>query len=363
MRKKNKLGIFFVLSLLCLISTSDVNAKSSGIGFEVGPIFSSHQIDSSMGYYYLQTVPNEPQTLELEIVSSSDEDLELITEVENAVSQSVGDIGYSTDIKRIDDSLKNPISEIVVPEEKSFILKKGERKVIKYTLTPPGESYDGIKAGRLAVMEKPPENSSGVGQRFKVGIGIILSESGDMFNDGNELKIGKGKVKALINKGAKAVHAEIVNPQPKTIENLEVTSYVTKKGSSEKIKERLVKNFTFAPTSKVNYEIPWGLTDFQTGEYTFHFYAKNEFETFEFKEDFKIRAEDARKLNNEAAFSVKTTKFMKIAITLTNIILLLLSMLIFVRNKNWVKELKSRKRNKKSKKNRGNRGKGKKNKK
>lgn len=343
------LKITISLSFICLFSffkNDSVNAE--GIGFEIRPILPSTQIDKTLGYYYIQTKPGINQSFDVSILNTGDKDITLDIFTENAISTNNGDIVYSDDLEKIHESLEYPISEIVKPKDKEIIVKKGEEIPISFEITPPETSYNGLKMGRLIVKEKVDKEGKGIKQEYQYGIGIILSESGESFNNGDALELST--VKPNIYSGKKVIEAELINPDSKTIENLKVRSYVTKKGDSKKIKERNVDNFSFAPNSKANYMIPWGLSNFVTGEYTFHFIADNGFENFKFEQDFVIRANDAKNLNNEAAFSVGTPKIMKTIIIILNGILILLSFLILIRNKKWLNKLKSKKRKKNRKK-------------
>lgn len=344
---KNLMRVVFT-TIIILFSFSAINVKAEeGLGFEVRPLLPSSQIDKSIGYYYIQTEPGKNQTFDMSILNTRDKDITVEIIMENAISTTTGNISYSKDLKQIHESLKNPITEIVKPKETTLTVKANQEIPLSFELTPPQQSYDGLKMGRIIVKEKADKKQKGIVQEYQYGIGIITSESGEPFNDGNKLELNE--VKATIINGSKVISAEIVNPEPKTIENLKVRSYVTKKGDSKKIKERSIDNFSFAPNSKVGYQIPWGLTNFQTGEYTFHFEAKNDFETFNLTKDFKIRGEDANKLNKEAAFKVGTPTFIKILLSIMNIGLLLIFVLILMRNKKWEKQLKNRRKKKNDK--------------
>ena len=347
---KNIMRVIFAFIFVLCLSGVNATAEEQGLGFEVRPLLPSSQIDKSVGYYYIQTEPGKPQTFDMSILNTRNEDITVDIIMENAISTTNGNISYSGDLKRTHESLKDPITQIVKPKETTVTVKAGQETALSFDLTPPDKSYDGLKMGRIIIKEQDNKEEKGIVQKYQYGVGIITSESGEPFNDGNKLEIND--VKALIVNGSKVISAEIVNPEPKTIENLKVRSYVTKKGDSKKIKERSVDNFAFAPNSKVGYQIPWGLTNFETGEYTFHFEAQNEFDTFKLEKNFKIRADDASKLNKEAAFKVGTPNFIKILLSVTNALLILIFVLILVRNKKWEKELKN-KRKKKNDKSKG----------
>lgn len=342
------LQLILYLSIIIFSKGIIVNAENDGIGFEVSPILSSTQIDRELGYYYIQTEPNVKQSFDMSVLNTSDKGITLEVFIENAISTDNGSISYSDNLEKIDKSLKNPLSEIIVPKEKSIIVKAREEKTVSFEITPPKSSYSGIKMGRVIIKERIEKNKKGIKQQYQYGVGIITSESGDSFNDGQTLDLTS--VKASIYSGSKVMEANIVNPDPKTIENLKVRSYVTKKGDSKKIKERNIDNFSFAPNSKLSYMIPWGLSNFKTGEYTFHFTASNEFDSFDLKKDFKIRGDDANKLNNEVAFSVGTSKMIIITIIIVNSILVCLIFFILIRNKKWIQKLKTKKQKRGKKK-------------
>ena len=338
--------------LLVFFLSTRTHAAEDGIGFEVRPLLPSTQFDTSLGYYYIQTEPNQKQTFDMSILSTSDKEKTLEVIIENAVSSNSGSIAYTNNLKAIDSSLKNPITEIVKPQEKELILKPRQETTLSFDLSPPNNPYDGLKMGRVIIKEKTDPNAKGIKQEFQYGVGIITSESGEAFNDGNILNLNE--VKATIVNGGKVITGEIINPEPKTIENLKVRSYVTKKGSSKKIKQKNIDNFAFAPNSKLAYEIPWGLTNFESGDYTFHFEAKNDYDSFNLVKDFQIRANEAKDLNGKAAFKVGTPTYIKILLSGINGLLLLIFIMITLRNNKWKKEIKEKKkkRNKSKKKQR-----------
>ncbi|MEG0285815.1 MAG: DUF916 and DUF3324 domain-containing protein [Vagococcus sp.] len=355
MKKKNniikKVCLVIILLFSFVTSVDAADDKKHGIGFEIRPILPQTQIDNSLGYYYFETKPGVKQEIELSVLNVQDKDITVEIFVENAISTKTGSIDYTTNLEKVHDSLKNPMSEILAPTEKVVTVKPEEEKIVFLEINPPAETYEGAKMGRVIVKEKTEESSVGVSQEYQYGIGVITSESGDLFNDGDILKLEDAK--AFVSNGSKVIQGELVNPLPKTIEDLEVRAFVTKKGDSKKLKEKNIDNFSFAPNSKVLYEIPWGLTNFETGEYTFNFKASNDFESFDLTKDFKIRGEDAKKLNNQAAFSVQTPNFMKMLIIIMNVILILLCIILYMRNKKWITEIKARKRSNRGKSKKG----------
>ncbi len=350
--KKNKKLPLLVTCLLGMLVTLFIGvntyAEKPGVGYEIRPIIPNTQIDHDRGYYYLQTEPGKKQEFSLSVFNTDDKDKTLEIILEDGISSNQGTIAYSNDPEKKHESLVNPITEIVTLQSNEVTVKPGEEAIVDFTLTPPKEHYEGIKLGRLIVREKEDKEQKGISQSYQYALGIITSESGVAYNDGKTLVLDKAE--ASIDLGSKVIKGYLYNPEPKTIENLRVRSYVTKKGDSKKIKERNVDNFAFAPNSKVAYQIPWGLSDFESGEYTLHFDAANEYETFKLSKDFTIRADDAKRLNKETAFSISTPYFIIVIIVIINTLLLVLFVVIIKRDKQWVKEIKEKKKKKGSKK-------------
>lgn len=343
------LACLFFTSIFMLETTAYAK-EDQGIGFQIQPIFNSNQVEDDLGYYYINAKPNEDQTLELLVTSTEDEDIKINALIENAISTNHGKLDYSSNLKKVDDSLKDPLSEIISVEPKTFDLKAKESRKIQMKLKTPSENFNGIKMGRVVVKkeENKKEKKAPISNQYQYGVGIIVTEEVDAFNNGNSLKLNS--VGPKVENAFRVVSADISAPTPKTIEGLKVRAYVTEKGKNKKIKERNIDNFMFAPNSKVSFQIPWGTDNFKPGDYTFHFDAKNNASSFNIKQNFKIAGNQAKSLNNDAAFSVQTSQRDKILLIIINTILVITMIYVLRRDSKWVKNLKSIKSSKKKKK-------------
>lgn len=342
---KNKWLHITILMMSMIFITTTVNTfAEEGLGFEVRAIHSSTQIDRELGYYYVQTDPGESQNIKVAVSNTSDKEKKIELVVENGISQSNGNIGYSSDLEKIDDTLKNPITEILIPDEKVFSIPPGEEKIATLKLNPPATKYEGVKVGQIIIREFNDSDKSGVGEVYQYSLGFVTSETGEPFNDGNQLDFGD--VTPSVVNGQRVVALSIVNPEPKLIEGLQVDSYVTEKGDKSRIKEVQIKNFSFAPNSKVDFLLPWGLSNFTSGDYTYYFTAKNEYDSFQYEKDFTIRGNDAKNLNNETAFSVITPNSIKIAIISINLLSVIIFIFIILRNKKWMGQIRKQRKNK-----------------
>jgi len=338
--------LLIILSIFCNISK--FSAEERGIGFEVRVILPPTQLDNKLGYYYVQTSPGEKQDIFINVTNTSDKDKDFDINVENAISINSGSIGYSKDLSDIDVSLKQPISEILKPESEIVNIKANESKDVKLILETPEESYKGIKVGQIVVQEHEDDSKKGISEIYQQAFGFIASEDGEIFNDGNQLTFG-----AIVPKGVNAkrsIMLEIINPDPKLVEGLLVDAYITEKGKDKRLKEITINNFTFAPNSKLDFSIPWGISTFIPGDYTYHYSAKNSHDEFKYEKDFTITANEARNLNKESAFSVITPTYIKIVIIIMDILIFLVIMVIIMRNNKWIKQRKKQMTKRKEKK-------------
>jgi len=336
---------YIIILILGIIVGFNVNAEESGIGFEVRPILPPTQIDRDLGYYYVQTSPGKTQNIDLNISNTSDKEIELDIIVKNGITQSNGNLGYSSDLEQIDTSLKQPITELLKPENNTVKVEAGKNMDLSFTLTPPNEPYEGVKIGQIIVKPHDDKEKKGVSEVYQYALGFVTSESGEPFNDGNQLIYGD--VKPAVVNGQKVISFHLVNPEPKMIENLAVEAYVTENG--KKIKEVKINNFSFAPNSKVDFLLPWGLSNFKPGEYVYHYSAKNSYDSFNYEKKFTIRGNDAKNLNNETAFSVVTPTYLKIVLVIINVFIIVLFIFIIIRNNKWIKQIKKQSHKKKTK--------------
>lgn len=360
MRKKNLYSWLSVVVLLCLFNLFALMAHAAdddeiAMGFSVAPTFGNTQIDPELGYYYLKTKPGEPQKIELKLSSQQDDPIKVKLYVEDAYTGINGAMLYGingVDEMVQDPSLTNPTSELVKPDVEVIELEGREEKVVSYTITPPAEHYEGIKLGQLVFqIVDEEENEAGLVDEYRYAMTILLAESGDEYDDGNEFILNE--VKPTIKRGKRLVTANFQNPFPKRIVGLEMLGTITEKGKQTPVKEKKMTDFQFAPNSNVDFEMDWGLADLKAGEYTFKLTAKNAYDEFDFKKDFRISGEQATALNKESAFKIITPTWVKIVTIVNGVIVVIVALIVVKRNKKWqalTKRRKSQKKNRKSSK-------------
>lgn len=225
--------LFYVLAFFIVVSiyhSGEVFAadEKEHLGYTVSMVQPKTQIDPKRSYFYIQTRPNEPQNIEVRIKSTKKEAVKIKIFSQNAITGNNGTIDYTEELADKDASLTSPITEMVKVETPEVTVENFEEKTVKITIMPPKESYKGVKMGALVfALDQGQEAKNGVATEFSYRIGLITSESGDEFTNGETLNLTEAK--ASIKRGKKMVLATLQNPEPKTVEGLTVSAELTKK--------------------------------------------------------------------------------------------------------------------------------------
>lgn len=350
-------SVLLVGILFCVISQQVFAEESNqGIGFSVVPVIPSTQIDPSLGYYYLKTEPSKEQTFEVKLSSQKKEKQQIQLLVQDAYTGANGGLTYGINGEKEfkqDETLVNPTSEIVTPVTEVIELEPGEEKVVTFKVTPPKESYEGVKIGRLVFKSSEKDKSEtqeAIIEEYQYAISIVLSENGDEYINGNLQELTLNEVKPTIKRGKRLVTANLQNPEPKRLMNLDMSATVTKKNSDKVIKETVIPDFQFAPNSNVDLEIDWGLSELAAGEYTLNISTHNSYDDIHLTKDFRITGEQAKKLNKESAFKIKTPTWVKVIAIFNGVLVVIISTTVILRNKKWLTLSRKKKKNKRKNK-------------
>ncbi|OJG23787.1 hypothetical protein RU98_GL001799 [Enterococcus caccae] len=323
----------------------------AGLGYTVSIVQPKTQIDPEKSYFYVKTTPGEAQTLEVRVRSTKKEPVHLNIYGSNAITGDGGTIEYAKDVSKIDKTLKEPLTSLITVETPEITVENFEEKIIHVKLTPPKESYQGVKMGALIFsLDKGSEKKSGVTTEFSYRIGVIASSSGDEFNNAQTLKLIS--TKAAMKRGKKMVIANLQNPEPRILENLTIEATMVEKGSEKKIKKITVQNYKLAPNSNFDFELDWGIAQLPSGDYTLKLTASNDLHEWNLSKDFTISNQQAKQINEASVFKIITPTWIKIiAAIFIGYFIAITSIMIF-RRMRWEKKWKRRRflKNKEKKK-------------
>lgn len=276
-------------------------------GFTVESIIPENQVDKTKTYYYLSVEPAQKQTIQVKVKSTKKDPVSVNVAVHDAVSSSVGAIDYANSKPKLDKSLQNPITSLVKVKNnvKEVTVKNFEEKIVEYEITPSKEKFSGVKLGSLRFVRKGEEsekNKSGLTPEYARVIALMLTEDEEQFNHGAELHLKK--VGLDLSNGRKVIAANIQNDQPKVLQEMTINGQITRKGKSEVLAKHQMENFSVAPNSNFNFELPLGLERFEAGTYVFTGEAKGDGRTWKWEETFKVGKERADQINEETVFKL-----------------------------------------------------------
>ena len=353
----SKIGLMLIgFVMINLVGqTVSANETGGGIGFSVAPVLPTTQIDQNLGYYYLKTEPGKEQTFEVKLSSQKKENQTIKMFVQDAYTGVNGGLTYGVDGQdgfSQDKTLENPTSELVTPMTETVELAPGEEKVVTFKVSPPKNSYEGAKIGRLVFKSSNDEENKekeAIIEEYQYAVSLVLSETGDEYTNGDLQALALNEVKPTIKRGKRLVTANLQNPEPKRLMNLELSATITQKNSDKVIKETKIPDFQFAPNSNVDLEIDWGLSELVAGEYTINISAKNSYDNIHLTKDFRITGDDANKINKDSAFKIKTPTWVKAVTIFNGVLVLVVSIVVIIRNKKWTILSKKKRKNRRKK--------------
>jgi len=353
LKKKIRLLCFVIVYLFANSIGGQIALAASeddNLGYVVSLVQPKSQIDPNKSYFYIQTEPGIEQELEVRIKSTKKENVKIKISATDAFTGDSGTIEYTDKKEKLGETLQNPVSSLVKIDTPEITIGNFEEKKVMVRLTPPKEHYEGVKMGALVFKLDVGEKSSGVATEFAYRTGFLISESGDEFNNGQTLELTSAK--AAIKRGKKMVLANLKNPEPKVLEDLNITAMMVRKGTDNVIKQKTVQNYSMAPNSQFDFEMDWGIENLPSGTYTLKLEAENGNKEWNLSKDFTISNKEAKEMNEQSVFKIVTPMWIKIVTVIMAFITMMNGVITIVRRKKWEKKwkklrLKKKKKNKK----------------
>ncbi|WP_339099535.1 hypothetical protein IGL98_003055 [Enterococcus sp. DIV0840] len=273
MKKNNYIAVLLLMGLCFILFPNRAHAADN-LGYTVSAVPSSKQIDFEQSYFYLQTTPGEKQQLKVKVKSTQKEPVKIKIYPTDAYTGEKGTIEYTEDSKLLDETLKEPVSSLVKVETPTITVENFEEKEVTIQLTPPKESYSGVKMGVLVFeLDDSGEKKSMVKNKFSFRLGLVISETGDDYRDSKSLNLLEAK--STLRRGKKMVLATLQNPEPKVLSDLEIQAEVKEKESNKIIKKETVKGYKMSPNSRFDFEMDWGTATIKGGTYVLNMTVTN----------------------------------------------------------------------------------------
>ncbi|MGM0340665.1 DUF916 and DUF3324 domain-containing protein [Candidatus Enterococcus murrayae] len=297
----------FLLFLFPTISHADDTSTESKMGFSIESVIPENQLDKTKSYYYLSMQPGQKQTIQVKVKSLQKDPVTVTVAVHDAVSSSVGAIDYAKENPKLDKSLKNPITSLVKPQDgvKEVTVKDKEEKLVSFDITMPEKAFEGVKLGSLRFVKRDKvaeKQKTGLVPKYARVVALMLTEDDETFNHGADIKLKD--VGLQLSNGRKVIAARIQNNQPKVLQEMKIQGDIRKKGEQKNLDKHKIDNFSVAPNSNFDFEIPLGLEKFNPGTYIFTGKAEGDGRIWKWEEEFTIGKEQADKVNDETVYKV-----------------------------------------------------------
>lgn len=300
---KKTLNFLLPIVLVALFFINPLKGLASELKFSVHTILPKNQVDKDHTYYDLLVKPEQEQTLKVTLKNSTKKNVTVVPSISRATTNLTGAVEYAKTDQKIDETLKNNLEDMLTFSKREYTIPAKSEKTISMKLKVPKEVFDGVIAGGITFKEKESgeqkEKKSDQGlaieNKFSYVVAVVLKENKKEVASELVLEdVEIGQVNAR-----NAISATIHNTQAKFMNQLKVSATVKKKGDSEVLYRADKEGMQMAPNSNFSYPISLKGEKLKAGKYTLEMKAKSMGQTWNFKKDFEIKADEAEKLNKE----------------------------------------------------------------
>lgn len=260
------------------------------------------QRDKTKTYFDLRVTPGEKENLEVVLKNTSDKDITVVVETNTAVTNDNGVIDYGIADPKLDKTLTYSFSKIAKTDPEVALAPK-ESKTIAIQVDVPKTPFEGIILGGIRLSQKDEKDKgkeqSGVQieNKFAVVIGVRLSENDDPIESDMQLLDVKPGQRNYRN----VILANLQNPMPRILNEITISADVYAAGNtSAPLYHSKQENLQMAPNSNFNYAITMNNKSFKAGKYLLKMTAQADGKEWKFEKEFEIKADEAKKFNEEA---------------------------------------------------------------
>lgn len=297
------LGIVGGLSLVQPARADDNTEKAD---FEIQPITSTAQVDTSLHYYDLKFKPGSTNTIKMRIQNFTDKKITVKSELQNGMTQVGGDMKFQSSTDGLDESNKRPLTSIAAVRKTDRVihLDAQETKIVEATVKMPRENFNGMVAGGWRFIEYRNNKSSDQTISSNYAYMISVNLRGAHYKVYPELKYDSAK--PILYDSRPAMGIKLRNTQPMVLKNVHFKTVISKKGlfSEKRLYEK--EGSSMAPNSSVTLPVSWAYDDMKAGTYEVAVKVTGENlwnklpMAWTFKKTFKVTKSQAADLNKRS---------------------------------------------------------------
>lgn len=331
------LALFFFVSQP-LASFANVESE---LNFFVTPVLPESQLEGgATSYYDLNLGAGEQEELQMRLKNTTDDPIAIEVSVHTAFTNVNGQVEYGVDAETPDPTLSFSVDSLI--ETPGIIsLDPQEEQVITMDLRMPEEEFEGVLAGSIRIEEVDSnqaenQDAEGLGIRnaYAFIVGVVISNNRSVTESELELL----DVFADQVNYRNVFSATIQNFTPTFVNHLEVVAEVRASGSDDILYEAHRTGMQMAPNSHMHFPISLNGDRFRSGNYVLTMSASSEGKVWEWNQDFRVEAADARRLNNEYVTLEPETNWWLIGGVTTLVLAVLIIVVLIIKKKRNAKE-------------------------
>ena len=327
--------------------------QASQLNFSVTTIPAESQIDQENTYFDLVLPKGKSEKIEVELKNSTENEVEIGIAVNSTTTNSNVSVEYGENDLEKDESLDHDISDYVNYPD-TVVLEPESSKVVSFEVTMPDELFDGVMAGGITFEEILPENSEigdgeglSIQNEYSYVVALLIRQNLNSVTPNLNLK----KVKADQINARNVISALLQNDQKTYINQVVISTQITKQGSSDVLYQEEKTSLQIAPNSHFYFPTALNGNNLEAGDYHLavevygdpsddgEYIYKTEGEKlsfayyWEFEKDFTIEKNIAKDLNKkDVSLKKDTSSFYPIVIGILVLMVIILAILL-VRNR------------------------------
>ncbi|MFK4956334.1 DUF916 and DUF3324 domain-containing protein [Lactococcus garvieae] len=303
---KTKTSIALILTMIFFFFFSGINVQAENVptenSFSISPMNPDTGQPQST-YYNLKVTPNEEKDIKVRVFSSSDKEIKVNVNVNNAGTNSNGVVSYTGKEKK-DSSLKIPFSSIAQLKETQVTIPPKGHYDVTIHIKMPNQAYSGMILGGIRVTsasssQENVKQKPAVKANIAYSIAVVLKEDENNIEPDMHLLDVQKENRDYQN----FISAKLQNSAPRLIKKLEADAKVYKKGSDQLLYEAKKSEMEMAPNSNFNFGINLEGQPFKAGDYTMKISGKADGKPYSFEKDFTITSKEAKTYNENSVYT------------------------------------------------------------
>lgn len=324
--------VFIVLTEVFLLFIPFTSyADSTDSAYSVSANIPEFQVNKNLSYFDLLLSPKQQESFSIHLANDGQKEATYLVDVNNAATNSNGVIDYGqTELKK-DPSAKYVLNQLVTPKNQEVTLQAGEEKDIPFQVVMPAKSFSGIILGGIHISKKDNESKklegTAIRNKYAYVIGVKLQNKSTAVAPDLKLR----SAKPGLQNSYTTIFANIQNPKPTIISKTTIDAKITKKGSEKILYETKKNNLSIAPNTNFDFPISLEKQKIATGDYTVTIDAKEENmnKAWHLTTDFTIKADKAKKINQEAVTEKTDNPYLMIVISVGSLLVLIILFLSY----------------------------------